>query len=90
MVISLSRRLGCGRRFLTQTQLPNRAGRAASLLLSLRFKPSKIIIIWLAPPTALLLHGATAHGLGAPEERGRLRVGRRGASGVLLVREGEE
>ena len=36
------RGLGCGRRFLTQTQLPNRAGRTASLL----------------------LHRATAQGLG--------------------------
>ena len=58
------RGLGCGRRFLTQTQLPNRAGRTASLLLRLRFKSSKIIIIPLAPPTDLLLHGATAQGLG--------------------------
>ena len=82
------RGLGCGRQFLTQTQLPNRAGRTASLLLRLRFKSSKIIIIPLAPPTALLLHGAAAHGPGAPEERGRLAEG--GASGLLLVREREE
>ena len=59
-----SRGLGCGRRFLTQTQLPNRAGRTASPLLRLRFNSPKIIIIPLAPPTDLPLHGATAQGLG--------------------------
>lgn len=87
--ISLSRRLGCGRWFLTQTQLPNPAGRTASLLLSLRFKPSKIIIIWLAPPTALLLHGATAHGLGGSRgEEAAEGWQKRGLRGSL--REGEE
>lgn len=66
----LSRRLGCERWFLTQTQLSNAAGRTASLLLSQRLRPSKIIIIPLALPMALLLQGATDHGLEAPEERG--------------------
>ena len=84
---SLSRRLGCGRRFLTQTQLPNWAGRTASLLFRLRFKPSKSIIIRLAPPTALLLLGATHHSLRAPEERGWLGAGRReGFRGSLSQR----
>lgn len=40
------------------------------LLLRLRFKSSKIIIIPLAPPTDLLLHGATAQGLGASRGEG--------------------
>ena len=40
------------------------------LLLRLRFKSSKIIIIPLAPPTDLLLHGATAQGLGGSRGEG--------------------
>lgn len=84
--------LGCGRRFLTQTQLPNRAGRTASLLLRLKFKSSKIIIIPLAPPTDLLLHGATAQGLGGLQRRGGGwgLAEERGASRVLLGRLKEE
>lgn len=47
---------------VSDSDLAPKPGRKnASLLLSLRAKPSKIIIILLAPPTALLLLRATAH-----------------------------
>lgn len=75
---------------MTQPQLPNQAGRTASLQLSLRVQPSKIIIISLTPPTALLLHRATAHrpqgscGTEVPEDW------QKGASGFLLFREQTE
>lgn len=85
----LSRRLGCGRWFLTPTQLPNPAGKTASLLLCLRFKPSKIIISPLTPPIALLLR-ATAHAWGLRKRGGAWGLAEGRAKGVLLVRELEE
>lgn len=77
----LSRRLGCGRWFLTLTQSPN-------LLLCPRFKPSKIIIIPVTPPIALLLR-ATAHAWGLRRRGGAWGLADR-AKGVLLIREKEE
>lgn len=60
---------------LTQTSPPAWLGALPSSCFLARVKPSKIIIILLASPTDLPLHGASTHGLGAPEERGRQEGG---------------
>lgn len=84
---------GAGDLVLTQTPLPEPAGRTASLPLSLRAKPSKTIIIPHTPPTALLVLGTMAHKPGGSQSKGvaggwaEIGPHRNGASGVLLVTE---